>query len=187
VAGGIARTREPILSRRLISGDVVFVADTPRGQRLEGASSAARPAQTREELAIRVLPGPQREYFVRKGIATFLGNPFRVSPSSDRRGIRLEGAPIANDRSPDIPPEGTALGAIQVPGDGQPIVLGPDRPVTGGYAKIATVIAADYPLLAQALPGVIVRFLEVTLAEAIAASSPESRVPSPGSPSSRIF
>ncbi len=188
VAGGIARTREPFLSRRLISGDVVFVADTPRGRRPEGASSAARPAQTREELAVRVLPGPQREYFEREGIATFLGNPFRVSSSSDRRGIRLEGARIANDRSPDIPPEGTALGAIQVPGDGQPIVLGPDRPVTGGYAKIATVIAADYPLLAQALPGVIVRFKEVTLAEAIAASSSESRVPSPEShsPSSRI-
>jgi len=67
-----------------------------------------------------------------------------------------------------------------VPRDGQPIILGPDRPVTGGYAKIATVIAVDFPLLAQALPGTAVRFREVALTEALAASSPESRVPSPG-------
>ena len=129
---------------------------------------------------IRVLAGPQREGFEKDGVATFLGSPFRVSPSSDRRGIRLEGPPIANRDSPDIPPEGTALGGIQVPRDGQPIVLGPDRPVTGGYAKIATVIAADFPLLAQALPGTAVRFRDVTLAEALAAwqpADPPSRVP----------
>jgi antagonist of KipI len=70
-------------------------------------------------------------------------------------------------RAPDIPPEGTALGAIQVPASGLPIVLGPDRPVTGGYAKIATVIARDWPLLAQAPPGTAIRFRRVTLAEAM--------------------
>ena len=56
-----------------------------------------------------------------------------------------------------------------MPGAGMPIVLGPDRPVTGGYARIAAVIAADFPLLGRALPGTAIRFVEVTLAEALAA------------------
>jgi KipI family sensor histidine kinase inhibitor len=180
VAGGLAPSREPSLSRRLASGEIVLAA-APRVEFAGATAAVPVPADTGKETVIRVLPGPQREYFERQGIATFLGSPFRVSASSDRRGIRLEGSPIANNRSPDIPPEGTALGGIQVPGDGQPIILGPDRPVTGGYAKIATVIAADFPLVAQALPGTAVRFKEVTLAEALAVSSPDSRVPSPGS------
>ncbi len=185
VAGGLTRAREPSLSRRLISGEIVFL-DTSRARTAETAASAPPPRQTRQEILIRVLPGPQRKRFEKEGIATFLGSPFRVSALSDRRGIRLEGPPIANRESPDIPPEGTALGGIQVPRDGQPIILGPDRPVTGGYAKIATVIAADFPLLAQALPGTVARFREVTLAEALA--SLQSRVPSPESqpPGSRI-
>jgi len=132
------------------------------------------PAAATDEIVIRVLPGPQRDRFAGEGIETFLGGSFRVSASSDRRGIRLEGPAIANRESPDIPPEGTARGGIQVPRNGQPIILGPDRPVTGGYAKIATVIAADFPRLAQALPGAAVRFREVTLAEALAASNPQS-------------
>ena len=64
---------------------------------------------------------------------------------------------------------GTAFGAIQVPADGQPIILGPDRPVTGGDAKIATVISADFPLVAQARPGSALRFRSVSLAEALEA------------------
>ncbi len=172
VAGGLTRAREPSLSRRLTHDEIVFL-DTSRTQRAHTASPYCQP-EVQREVVIRVLPGPQRERFEKEGIATFLGSPFRVSASSDRRGIRLEGPPIANRESPDIPPEGTALGGIQVPRDGQPIILGPDRPVTGGYAKIATVIAEDFPLLAQALPGTVVRFKEVPLATALAASSPES-------------
>ena len=172
VAGGLTRARVPSLSRRLISGEIVFL-DTSRTQETHTASSPSRRPEAQKEVVIRVLPGPQRERFEMEGVTTFLGSPFRVSASSDRRGIRLEGPPIASRESPDIPPEGTALGGIQVPRDGQPIILGPDRPVTGGYAKIATVIAADFPLLAQALPGTAVRFREVTLTEALAASSPE--------------
>jgi antagonist of KipI len=181
VAGGLAEAREYHFARRLVSGDIVLSGAQHVQQADAAASPALRPADAREDVVIRVLPGPQKERFEKEGIATFLGSPFRVSASSDRRGIRLEGPPIANLQTPDIPPEGTVLGAIQVPGDGQPIVLGPDRPVTGGYAKIATVIEADFPLLAQALHGTTVRFREVTLAQALAASNPESRVPSPES------
>ena len=85
-----------------------------------------------------------------------------MSPQSDRRGLRLVG-PKLEVVKPDIPPEGTAPGSIQVPGDGLPIVLGPDRPVTGGYPKIATVLSADLPLLAQARPGARIRFRETKL------------------------
>jgi allophanate hydrolase subunit 2 len=98
----------------------------------------------------------------------FLSAEYRVSHRSDRRGVRLEGPALQHTDSPDIAPEGTAPGAIQVPGDGLPIILGPDRPVTGGYAKIATVIGADLPLIAQARPGTRVRFSRTTLAEAVA-------------------
>jgi antagonist of KipI len=100
---------------------------------------------------------------------------------SDRRGIRLDGPPLELRRPPDIAPEGTALGSIQVPASGLPIVLGPDRPVTGGYAKIGTVIARDWPLLAQAPPGTPVRFRPINLAEALEEliGSPKSRTPNP--------
>lgn len=119
---------------------------------------------------VRIVLGPQDEQFAPQGVTTFLESEYRVSSASDRRGIRLEGPSIAFAGSgPDVPPEGTALGAIQVPGDGQPIVLGPDRPVTGGYAKIGAVIAADLGLLAQARPGAAVRFQAVTLDQALRA------------------
>ncbi len=107
---------------------------------------------------MRVVLGPQEDRFGEAGIAAFFSQSWRVSASSDRRGVRLEGEPIRHAGSAEIAPEGTAPGAIQVPADGRPIVLGPDRPVTGGYAKIATVEAADWPLVAQAGPGSLLRF-----------------------------
>ena len=100
-------------------------------------------------------------------VGTLLASDYRVSSTSDRRGIRLEGPAAPASDGADIAPEATALGAIQVPADGQPIVLGPDRPVTGGYAKIATVIGADFSVVAQARPGSRLRFRAVSLAEAL--------------------
>lgn len=168
VAGGLAQTERPQLSRRLGTGDVVFLDTLPRSSPGEPARPGASPADSEaggEQVRVRVLPGPQRGRFDPEGLATFLGSPYRVSASSDRRGIRLEGPAIANRESPEIPPEGTALGGIQVPGDGQPIILGPDRPVTGGYAKIATVLEADFSRVARAAPGTVLRFEEVSLAD----------------------
>jgi KipI family sensor histidine kinase inhibitor len=107
---------------------------------------------------VRAYRGPQWHFFASPD--DFFDREFRVTPSSDRRGLRLHGPALALARRADIPSEGTALGAVQVPGDGMPIVLGPDRPVTGGYAKIATVAPADFPLLAQSRPGTAVRFVE---------------------------
>ncbi|HTO96631.1 MAG TPA: allophanate hydrolase subunit 2 family protein, partial [Myxococcales bacterium] len=109
-------------------------------------------------IEVRACRGPQWSFFASP--EDFFDREYRVSPDSDRRGLRLRGPALALERRADIPPEGTAPGAVQVPGDGMPIVLGPDRPVTGGYAKIATVLPADFPLLAQARPGTAVRFVE---------------------------
>ena len=103
------------------------------------------------------------------GAETFFSASFRATSQSDRRGMRLDGPQLDLSRPSDIPPEGTAPGSVQVPGAGLPIVLGPDRPVTGGYAKIATIISADLPLLAQARPGTMIRFSPATLEEALAA------------------
>jgi biotin-dependent carboxylase-like uncharacterized protein len=183
VAGGLAQSSRPRSPKRLAAGDMVFVNEGGASPEIAAspvprASVPRRRAST--EARIRVLAGPQQERFAPAGLATFLGSVYRVSASSDRRGIRLEGPAIENRESPDIPPEGTTVGGIQVPRDGQPIVLGPDRPVTGGYARIATVVAADFSVLARAMPGTSLRFRQVTLEEALAASTPESRVPRPG-------
>jgi antagonist of KipI len=117
-----------------------------------------RAALPGREVTVSVLPGPQQSDFPAEASAILFSASWKISAESDRRGIRLEGPALPLRQAPDIPPEGTALGAIQVPANGQPIVLGPDRPVTGGYAKIGTVISRDWRLLAQAVPGSTVRF-----------------------------
>jgi len=116
---------------------------------------------------VHVVLGPQDDYFTEEGIATFLSSEYRVSPTSDRMGYRLQGPEIAHKGQADIISDGIALGAVQVPADQQPIVLMADRQTTGGYPKIATVISADVPLLAQCLPGAsTVTFKAMTVEEA---------------------
>ncbi len=180
IAGGVAHPGAAIETRRLEKGNELYPA---RGAELlrtdvvvAAAATTARPERSEAESrghaeaqAVRVVLGPQEEQFTAAGRAAFLSTVYRVSSQSDRRGARLEGGPIELAGPADLPPEGTALGAIQVPGNGLPIVLGPDRPVTGGYAKIATVIGADLPLLAQARPGTALRFRAVSIDEAVAA------------------
>ncbi|HLN92322.1 MAG TPA: hypothetical protein VK389_00540, partial [Thermoanaerobaculia bacterium] len=165
VRGGLVERRPGEPLKRLVRGDIVA-----RGRLAERAQAALprRPDAAGDGVRVlRVLAGPQFALFPPAATDVFFSASYRVSPESDRRGIRLDGPAVALRRLSDIPPEGTALGAIQVPAGGLPIVLGPDRPVTGGYAKIATVIRRDWPLLAQAPPGTAVRFRAVTLAEAI--------------------
>lgn len=166
VAGGLRRPSPAETPRRLARGDVVRRARPGDPKAATVPAPAVRP-RAGGVLALRVFPGPQADVLDEASPDRFFGATYRVSGESDRRGIRLDGPALALRRPPDIPPEGTALGAIQVPGSGLPIVLGPDRPVTGGYAKVATVFARDWPLLAQAPPGTAVRFLRATLAEAM--------------------
>jgi allophanate hydrolase subunit 2 len=113
--------------------------------------------------------GPQDDHFTSDGIATFLASEYKVTQASDRMGYRLKGPVIAHRGETEIVSDGVVRGSVQVPGDGQPIVMMADHQTTGGYPKIATVIRADLALLAQCLPGDQVRFRAVSVAEAQAA------------------
>jgi antagonist of KipI len=115
---------------------------------------------------LRVVLGPQDDRFTPGGIRTFLSSEYTVSPQSDRMGYRLAGPAIEHVRGADIVSDGTPFGAVQVAGDGVPIVLLSDRGTAGGYTKIATVIGPDIPRLAQAAPGDTVTFEVVSLIEA---------------------
>lgn len=150
--------------RLLADGDVLHLFGAPLP-----AARRVRPAAVPEivpEALLRVVLGPQADRFTREGIDTFLGEPYQMLLQSDRMGARLSGPRIAHTRGHDIASDGTALGSVQVPGDGQPIVLLVDRQSTGGYTKIATVCSFDIGLLGQVRPGQRVRFTSVTLPEA---------------------
>lgn len=115
---------------------------------------------------VRVVLGPQDDYFTERGIHTFLSREYKVTNESDRMGCRLEGPKIEHLSGADIISDGIPPGAIQVPGHGQPIVMLADRQTTGGYAKIATVISTDLWKIAQAKPGDIIRFRPIPVEEA---------------------
>ncbi len=123
---------------------------------------------------LRVILGPQEDRFTPGGIATFLSSAYRVSPQSDRMGYRLQGPPIKHSGDADIISEPIARGAIQVPGDGLPILLLWDAQVSGGYTKIANVISADLDRVAQVMPGESLHFQAVTLEVAHEALREES-------------
>jgi biotin-dependent carboxylase-like uncharacterized protein len=111
---------------------------------------------------LQVILGPQLGHFSHAALENFLSAEFTVTNESDRMGYRLAG-PALTPQPADIISEGMPLGAIQVPANGQPLVMLADRPTTGGYPKIATIIRADVPLLAQCPPGAKVRFEPTTL------------------------
>lgn len=118
-------------------------------------------------VTLRVVLGPQEDYFTRAGIQTFATQEYTVTDQCDRMGFRLDGPEIAhNEKGADIISDGIAFGSIQVPSHGKPIIMMADRQTTGGYAKIATVISTDIPKLAQCRPGGHVRFRIVSVEEA---------------------
>jgi 5-oxoprolinase (ATP-hydrolysing) subunit C len=125
---------------------------------------------------IRVVLGPQDDYFAADEIAAFLNGPWTISTRSDRMAYQLEGPRLKHTKGFNIVSDGVALGAIQVPGEGYPLVLMADRQPTGGYPKIATVIGADLGKLAQLRPGTQVRFQAVPLAEAVEARRAQARL-----------
>ena len=117
----------------------------------------------RKEYTIRVVLGPQDDYFTDAGIQTFLSQVYTVTAEFDRMGCRLEGEAIAHKDGGDIISDGIAFGAIQVPSSGKPIIMLGDRQTTGGYTKIANVISVDFRILAQLKAGDKVRFEQVSV------------------------
>lgn len=153
------------LEGRALRRDDVLRLGTAAGGRRRAVKASAIP-DWRTEPLLRVVLGPQADRFTEEGVAAFLGGSYEVLPQSDRMGARLSGPRIAHARGHDIISDGIALGAVQVPGDGLPIVLLVDRQSTGGYTKIATVCSFDIPRVGQAKPGQRVRFTAIDIGEA---------------------
>ncbi len=146
--------------RALADGDLLPLAreDTdPRDElRLSGLDLAV-PER------FRLVLGPQDDYFTAEAIETFLSGTYEVTSAADRMGMRLTGTPLAHAKGFNIVSDGIASGSIQVPGDGQPIILLADRQTTGGYPKIATIASVDLPALGRVGPGAKLRFEAVSI------------------------
>jgi biotin-dependent carboxylase-like uncharacterized protein len=153
--------------RALAAGDVLPLRDL--GACDSGAAALTAPWLARSDEPIRVILGPQDDYFSKAQIDTFGRARWTVSNRSDRMAYFLDGASITPENGLGIVSDGIVMGAIQVLGDGRPMVLMADRQVTGGYPKIATVIAPDLGRLAQLRPGEPVRFAVTTIEEAVKA------------------
>jgi biotin-dependent carboxylase-like uncharacterized protein len=157
--------------RPLRKGDILAVEPVQDAVRVAGRgfTPAAVPAYA-SPWRLRVIWGPQDDHFSEAGKQTFVSAAFTVSPDSDRTGIRLKGPVVARRPALEesIISEGIVSGAIQVPGDGQPIIILGET-ASGGYRKIATVISADLPLLGQITPGDEVAFEAVSMDEAVQA------------------
>lgn len=115
---------------------------------------------------IRVMQGRQYQLFKKYSQTKFFTEPYKITPQSDRMGYRLSGPTLALIQEEEMISEAVTFGTIQVPGDGQPIILLADRQTTGGYPKIAQIATVDLPLIAQAKPGDSISFIEITQAEA---------------------
>lgn len=126
--------------------------------------------------ALRVVAGREWEFFSAQAQRRFLASEYCLSPQSDRMGYRLTGEALSLSSPHEILSETVALGAIQVPADGQPIILMADRGTTGGYPKIANVVSVDLPRLAQMMPGQSLRFELIELAEAQRLAVMQARV-----------
>lgn len=144
--------------RALVSGDWLPAAPC----RDEGERIA--PPWQHEEGAIRIILGPQDDAFSAEALAAFLAGLYTVTRDCDRMGMRLHGPALTHANATIS--DGVAPGAIQIAGDGQPIILLADCQTVGGYPKIATVISADLPRLAQCPPGSEIRFFAVDLEKA---------------------
>jgi allophanate hydrolase subunit 2 len=127
------------------------------------------------QTTLRVLPGPQLEYFASDALDALQSAPYAIAQNSDRMGFRLEGPRLTHSRGADIISDATPLGVLQVPASGQPILLMADRQTTGGYPKIATVIAADLARAGQLAPADTIRFVVCTPGDALAALIAQER------------
>ncbi len=154
-----------VAGRALAAGDRLPVGGPPpAGPERAGALPQATAGP------LRVVMGPQTAHFTEAALAAFLDAEWRVSDQVDRMGARLLGPRLVHsDLGADMVSEGMLRGAIQVPGDGAPIILGVDAHTIGGYPKIAVVISADLPRVGQLLPGAAVRFAAVTVEQAVGA------------------
>ena len=150
--------------RVLQTGDLLPLAHEVATDRAE--IGLAEPSSSGREQPIRIVLGPQQDYFTKAALKSLITDEFVISKQSDRMGMRLDGPTLAHRDGYNIVSDGIATGAIQVPGSGQPILLLADHQTTGGYPKIATVISADIPIVGRRKPGDVIRFAAVDVVEA---------------------
>jgi antagonist of KipI len=160
--------------RPLRAGDGLPLGQTTRTQATAHATTRIVPLPDRHA-RVRVMAGPQAEYFAADALDVLQSAPYTIGPQSDRMGFRLEGPRLSHARGADIISDATPLGVLQVPASGQPIVLMADRQTTGGYPKIATVISADIAIAGQLGPGDRISFVACSAAEAMAALIAQER------------
>lgn len=137
-------------------GDLIPVGVDLAGPPADGPAAAGH---LPTEIVLRVYPGPRVDWFTPDALATLCGEPYQVTPRSDRVGMRLQGGRLRYQQTGELPPEGMVTGALQVPPEGQPLLFLADHPVTGGYPVIGVVASEDVPLAAQAQPGRLIRFV----------------------------
>ncbi|OKJ96745.1 allophanate hydrolase [Streptomyces sp. CB03234] len=168
-AGGVAA--EPVLGSRstdLLSGlgpapltDGAVLPLGPEPSRRAPACDTVPWPGPPGELVLHVRLGPRDDWFTRSALRTFATRAYRVSPASNRIGLRTEGPPLERGVAGELPSEGMVLGAVQVPPDGRPVVFLADHPTTGGYPVVAVVRERDLAAAAQAVPGTPVRFIPI--------------------------
>ena len=169
--------------RALQKGDTLPIGKAPAGYDLNRAMRAARtlaekPWLLRPRTAyawlgdqviplLRAVPGPQDDAFTPEGLHAFFSGLYAVTPDSNRMGVKLSGPVVATKNGSDILSDGIVEGSVQISANGQPILMLADHQTTGGYAKIATVIAPDLSAAAQLRPGEPAAFRPITVQQAV--------------------
>jgi len=152
--------------RNLQDGDCVAFRKENACPKNIGIREMDPPVNWTGTYTVRVVLGPEEDKFTDRGINTFLSSEYKVTPASDRMGVRLEGEPIEHVGDANIISNGIPFGAIQVPDSGMPIIMLSDRQTVGGYTKIGTIINIDMPMIAQCKPGDKVKFKTIDIYEA---------------------
>jgi biotin-dependent carboxylase-like uncharacterized protein len=154
-----------IEGRMLREGDFLPVIEISKSITINESAIMA-PWLRASPAPIRVIPGPQDDYFSDEAKHRFYESRFTLTAQSDRMAYRLKGPEVNHHRGYNIVSDGVALGAIQIAGDRQPLILMADRQPTGGYPKIGHVARADIGRLAQMRPGAEINFVQITVEEA---------------------
>ncbi len=159
--------------RALKNGDVLKVLpiapermNALKNQNAQTPDWLIPPARYHEQPIVRMMPGRQYALFNKASRTRIFEDTFTVSANSDRMGYRLEGPPLALEKQEELISEAVAFGSVQVPADGNPIVLLADRQTTGGYPKIGQVASVDLPLISQLKPGESLKFRHISADDA---------------------
>jgi biotin-dependent carboxylase-like uncharacterized protein len=164
-----------IAGRALVAGDRVPLGPQTKRQAMALPPQEAIVPLPDRHAVLRVLPGPQVDYFAPDAIAVLQSAPYEIGQASDRMGYRLSGPRLTHARGADIISDATPLGVLQVPASGQPILLMADRQTTGGYPKLAAVISADLAIAGQLAPADTILFQVCSPQEAMAALIAQER------------